>query len=262
MATISKPESGLFYTDSGQGAVCLLIAGFNADHSCWQPVLDALQLTRRVIAFDHRGIGKSAASAAFGWQTLVADVLALLDQLDIDRAQFVGHSMGAKIALEIAAHHPDRVDRLLLMNPQAQPIDFPLTDVLKIAGELAALGVPNDLILRNAGLWGYGSGFCRSGLPYKQELAHSARVGATLSAEGFEAQRQLLLTDQSDLLSRIQAPTLVVTGSDDRLLLPKQAEFIAQKIADARFQVIDHCAHIPQLDQPAELIRIMQAFLD
>lgn len=101
----------------------LLVHGVTASHQSWPLVVEHLDGVR-VVAPDLRGRGRSEVSGHAGMTAHAADLVAVLDHLGVDSTLVVGHSMGAFVGLVLAHQHPDRVDRLVLVDG-GLPLDVP-----------------------------------------------------------------------------------------------------------------------------------------
>ena len=119
---VAKGAGGvdIAFTVGGEGPAVLLIHGFPDDRTLWDVQADALVAAgRRVIAVDQRGFGESGKPAewkAYGLQHAAADMVAVLDHLDVLSADVVGHDWGAATASFLSMFHASRVDRLVLMS--------------------------------------------------------------------------------------------------------------------------------------------------
>jgi pimeloyl-ACP methyl ester carboxylesterase len=101
----------------GQGRAILCIHGITANCRCWDVVASALAPKHRVLAMDLRGRGRSGRPpSGYSIEHHCRDIAALLDDLNLDRPVIMGHSLGAFIALAFAAHYPDKVDRIILVD--------------------------------------------------------------------------------------------------------------------------------------------------
>lgn len=101
----------------GEGGPVVAIHGLTANHTCWYPLADTVAPARRLIAYDLRGRGDSdKPPRGYDLATHGADLLGLLDHLGAARATIMGHSLGASIAVRFAVHHPERVERLVLLD--------------------------------------------------------------------------------------------------------------------------------------------------
>src|SRR5262245_61199804 len=110
-----KTKTGLAYDIQGSGAAVVLITGSNLDRRMWARETEWLSATHKVIRYDLRAHGQSdTATAPF---SNLEDLQSLLDELKITKANFIGLSAGSTIALDLALHAPQRVERLVLVGP-------------------------------------------------------------------------------------------------------------------------------------------------
>jgi haloacetate dehalogenase len=106
----------------GDGPALVLLHGYPQTHYCWARVAPALARTHRVIAPDLRGYGATTAPAGgpsgqgFSKREMAADIVALVDALGFERFAIVGHDRGGRVAYRAALDHPDRVERLAVLN--------------------------------------------------------------------------------------------------------------------------------------------------
>ena len=115
----------LFVAQWGSGPPVLAVHGITGSHAAWSWVVDRLAGAVTLIAPDLRGRGASnGLPGPFGMAAHAADLVAVLDHLEVSRAVVVGHSMGAWVAATLAAHYPERVSSLILVDgglPQRLP---------------------------------------------------------------------------------------------------------------------------------------------
>jgi pimeloyl-ACP methyl ester carboxylesterase len=101
----------------GRGKTILCIHGITANCRCWDVMAEVLSPRHRILAMDLRGRGHSEAPASgYSIEHHCKDILAILDDLGVDNAVIMGHSLGAFIGLAFAAEYPDRVNRLILVD--------------------------------------------------------------------------------------------------------------------------------------------------
>ncbi|MGH7277148.1 MAG: alpha/beta fold hydrolase, partial [Candidatus Rokuibacteriota bacterium] len=101
----------------GRGPTVVAVHGLTANHTCWYPIAAGLAPAVRFVAYDLRGRGDSEKPATgYSLEHHTRDLLGLLDHFAVERGVIIGHSLGAHIALRVAAHHPDRVARLVLVD--------------------------------------------------------------------------------------------------------------------------------------------------
>ena len=96
----------------------LLSAGLGGAGRFWEPQLASLETTHRVVIYDHLGTGKSPAELPSGYaiDDMAQEVLALLDRVDIERVDFMGHALGGLVGLQMALLAPAQLDRLIVIN--------------------------------------------------------------------------------------------------------------------------------------------------
>lgn len=248
------------------GPPVVLVHGFASSLFTWKDVLPALSRSHDVIALDLPGFGLSDLPADLSFEDLPSAVLGLMERLGVERAALVGNSMGGAVAAMVAAEHPERVSALVLVDAAGfnlEPKDQPPM-VRLITSPVAPLlaGLPGKRLLVERSL---------------REVFHDdrriteERVGEYLAAArrpgSLRAMRSLLLSlgERSDLvkdqLPRLQAPTLVVWGREDRWIPLADADRFVEAIPGARKVVIDACGHMPQEEKPDELAPLLGGFL-
>ncbi|MEA2154664.1 MAG: hypothetical protein QOE11_804 [Solirubrobacteraceae bacterium] len=126
--TIAAQDVTLAVSDDGEGPAIVLLHGLSASRRYVVMGSQALQRAgHRVVAYDARGHGASSPAPAphlYGYEELAADLLAVLDELGIERAVLAGVSMGAHTILRLALHRPERVGALAVITPAYDPVDF------------------------------------------------------------------------------------------------------------------------------------------
>ena len=142
MATTQVNGVELAYDDEGSGAPLVLLHAGIADLRMWDDVTPSLAERFRVIRPDLRGFGETPLPD--GPFVYAADVVSLLDALDVGRAHMIGVSMGGHVALDVAIAHPERVERLVLVGSALMRDRDPAAAVAKLlgAGRASAEGGP------------------------------------------------------------------------------------------------------------------------
>jgi pimeloyl-ACP methyl ester carboxylesterase len=195
-----------------------------------------------VLAFDRWGYGRSERRDSFEPRFLhhdTAETLALLDQLDVSRASFIGHSDGGSICILLAGQEPDRVERMVLVAAHiyVEP---------KMAGGLEmirdAARVPP---LRNA---------------LEREHGERSQDLVRTWLECWSSHGTLTL-NLEDELKKVRCPTLVIQGVEDEHATPQHARDIASGIPDAHLWLIPKVRHMPIHEVPQAFNRIVLAFL-
>lgn len=234
----------------GNGDPVLLIAGQATGMHGWGPFADALARDKRVIVYDHRGIGASGEGdpAAYSTRGFASDAVAVLDAVGEADAHVVGHSMGGRVAQWLAADHPERVRRLVLIATTAGDATGSRRDKAALA-DLLSGDRRRMLPLFFADAWA-------AGHPSDVD-AFFTRVASRAALRGhFAASRD---HDATDALARITAPTLVVHGRRDALTPVDHARLLAERIPGAELLELD-ARHGLHLDTP-EVAAAVRRFL-
>ena len=244
--------------DRGAGDPVLFLHGIGGDATNWAPQLDALAATRRVLALDMRGFGRS--DRTLGTMTLrdyADDVDAVLDSLNLEQVDVVGLSMGGMVAQTLALNSPARVRSMVIADSSACADE-------QMAANLTASGTAAV----SFGMGAVAQGFMPvtfSASAVASDAPHVGRFAEGFSATdpiafqiGLNAIAQLDLVDD---LGEIKAPTLVVVGEEDALTPPEHSKVIADGIAGARLEVIGHAGHLANLDQPERFTELLTDFL-
>ena len=225
------------YQVAGTGPPVVLVHGLSGSSRWWRRNIGALVPHRRVYLIDLIGFGASRTRHPFALAEAASYLVQWLDQLGLARVSLVGHSMGGLIAAELAADAPEHVDRLVLVDPAALPLDGHLTThALGLLRELRTIS-PSFLPVLLAD-------FLRAG-PFTMWRAISA----------------LLLADLRPKLVHIRAPTLLIWGEHDALVPVALAQQLAQHLHYERLIVLKGAGHVSMWDRPEEFNRALMEFL-
>lgn len=241
----------LAYRVDGSGADVVLIHAGVADMRMWDAVVAELAGRVRTIRLDLRGFGETTAEPrAFSPS---ADVIALLDQLGVASATVVGASFGGRVALELAAERPERVRRLLLLDAPLPDHEWGERMQRFGADEEAALeeGRIDDAVEINVDMWAPGSP------PEVRELVRDMQARAFALQEDPALDTIALDPPLADRLSSIAAPAVVAYGEEDVPDFIAIAERLTAEMPGARLVSIPGAAHLPALDQPAAVARLI-----
>ena len=231
---VAPDGAELAWTEEGRGEPLLLVAGQATGMAGWDPVVPGLTRSFRVIRFDHRGIGASSEGGAENYSTraFAADTVAVLDAAGVGRAHVYGHSMGGRAAQWMAVDFPGRVASLILAATSAGDTRGPT----RSAAATAALTSGDPA--RMAPLF-FSPDFAEQN-PAVVAAFFRIQASAAVKSRHFRASR---LHDAWDVLSSIQAPTLVIHGSDDALAPVANAVEMAGRIPDAQLIRVDGGRH-------------------
>ena len=241
---------------SGEGPPLLLIGGVWSQVPMFDPVLPLLD-GFRVIAFDPPGIGETdMPGRPYSVQRLAGFAVGVLAAVGVGRAHVMGVSLGGAVAQELARHHPDRVDRLVLVSTGPGAMGVPgRPDVLLRFGRPTAYSDISTLEQNAGRIFG-------GRLRKEPELVRGWHLRPPRNAKAW-LYRLAGTTGWSSLpwLHRLTQPTLVVHGDDDPVVPLVNARLITCRMPDARLEVIEGGGHLLLLDSAAEVIPIITAFL-
>jgi 3-oxoadipate enol-lactonase/4-carboxymuconolactone decarboxylase len=225
--------------------VLLLSNSLGTDAGMWSGQLPAFTSLFQVLRYEQRGHGgSSAVPGPYTIDELGADAVALLDVLGIERASICGTSLGGMVGMWVAAHHPERVERLVLAC--TAPALPPAQAWHERAAAARAAGVaPLAGILFPR--W-FPPGFAEE---HPEVLASVVAMLERCDGEGYAGCCEAIASmDQRPSLARITAPTLVLAGADDPVTPPAGALELAGAITGASLVVLAGAAHLANLAQP------------
>jgi pimeloyl-ACP methyl ester carboxylesterase len=253
MPTAQANGIELHYRIHGKGEPLVLIAGWGTDLRAWIFQLPVYGKYFRVVAFDNRSVGKSdKPSGPYSMKVMAADVIGLMDYLHIEAAHILGLSMGGMIAQEVAINYPNRVLKLVLgctfacqgcgSGQTAEYLKQGRRDVKEIKLTLASLANNNPMLRTFVVAW----------------MALTSKSWAA----GFESQGAAIKDhDTSERLHLIRSPTLVIAGTEDRVIRPSSSEFLASRIPGARLVMIENGSHSMSAENRREFNSAVLAFL-
>jgi 3-oxoadipate enol-lactonase len=243
------PAGPLAYLRRGQGEPLLLIMGVAGHHRVWgSEFVDRLSERFDVVAYDHRGIGKSVrADEAFTIPDLAADAAAVLDHLGWDSAHVMGHSMGGTIAQELALAHPERVRTLTLASTWGGPGETWGPGVAALAA--AGGGGDPETIVRGTFAANVSAGFAAGPGAFEQfaETIAAYRIPGPVVLMQMQA---AAVHDALDRLDRLGTRTLVIHGTADEIVVRSAGERLAVHIPGAELELLDGVGHLPFWEQP------------
>jgi pimeloyl-ACP methyl ester carboxylesterase len=244
----------------------VLLHGTSASLHTWEGWAQALRGQRRVIRFDLPGFGLTGPHprGAYGIeQDYPGFVMAVLDQLKVQRFVLAGNSLGGQIAWHTALAAPQRVDRLILVDaggfpPESTsvPLAFQIARIPALAPLMRNV-LPRSLVqssLRNV----YGQP--EKVTPELVDLFYDmARREGNRAALNARVQRGY----QSDVarLAQINTPTLILWGAQDRLIPPSHGERFERAIAGSKRVVFAQLGHVPHEEDAVQTVAVVQQFL-
>lgn len=254
----------IHYVEAGQGEPVVLIHGLNASTYSFRYIIPELAQRFRVVALDLKGFGHSERPTKSDYSlSAQADVVAgAMEQLSIERAMVIGHSMGGAVSMRLALRHPERVKRLVLVDSASDREFGRGLGVAPLLRPLLYLAMPFTV---------------QSGRYRRMALRAQVHDTALLTPEFVEAHFRpsrmkghrralgaLMVDRRRDEPLRpeeIGAPTLILWGEHDRFLPPEAGGELALRIPNARLDLVPSAGHLPLEEQPDYCNRALLAFL-
>jgi pimeloyl-ACP methyl ester carboxylesterase len=254
--------------EEGQGEPLVVVHGAGTSSAIWHRVTPRLAGGgRRVVAPDVPGYGGSpAAGPGFALEEVTDDLAAGLQEAGVEAPyDLVGHSMGGAIAILLAARHPERVQRLVLVAP-AGLAALPRV----VAGVLGAVAAPfaharravatplaGNALVRRLALAGVARDGARVPAVHARAVLASS-AGATRIGPGLAS---AATADLRDALTRVGAPLGLVWGQHDPVIPPRRIEVIRRVRPDVELRVVPDTAHAPMLERPDDFCAALEDVL-
>lgn len=247
--------------EAGQGTPVLLVHGFPLDHTMWQPQLDALSATSRLIAPDLPGFGGTAPAGEVMTMPQFADGLAaLLDQLGVQEpVVFCGLSMGGYIAWEFWRRYRQRVAKLVLCDTRAAADTPEAARARRVAARrIDSEGKQPFLSAMVPKLMCDATRNERAAV-----VAHVDRMTAAAHPQGVAAALRGMAqrTDSIGLLGDIDVPALLLVGDQDEISPVAEMQAMAAAMPHARLRVISDAGHLAPLENPPAVNKALADFI-
>ena len=254
MATVQTTTGPIGYSEAGQGGTPLvLLHGVGSDKSVWQPQLERFGQDRRTTALEYPGYGESALVPGATRDDFAQAMLEAMTGLGVECAHICGLSLGGVIAIAMHSIAPKRCASLILADsfsrhPEGQAI---YDRSISAARELGMHGLAEarvDALLAPG----------RSDALRTEVVQTMARIDPAAYEIGAAA---VWLADQRDRARKIDCPTLVLCGSEDRITPPRLSEELKDNIEGASLVEIAGAGHLSNAEQPHIFNRVVEAFL-
>ncbi len=238
---IQVGQQTVYYQVAGEskGEAVILVHGLSASSRWWVRNIPALAQRYQVYLLDLPGFGiMRRFRRRFVLDELASRIVALMDALGIQQAHLFGHSMGGYICLRIAARHPERIQRLVLVAPAGIP------HVRSVYGYT----IPLLVAFRY-----FKPGF------FSILISDALRAGPLTI---LRATQDLLTRDIRDSLKDVTVPTLLVWGEHDTLVPPVFGTILQQEIKGAQLLVLKKAGHVAMFDQAEQFNAAALGFLE
>ncbi len=257
----------IHYREVGKGPTIVLCHGIFSSLQTWDGWIADLKSNYRVIALDMPGYGLTGGPKDidnFSEQNMVNTFARFVDQLGLKHFDLVGNSMGGYVAATYAANYPDRVDRLILLDPFGYPQSTPWLLSLATFPPVEFMGryiLPPVIITMNL-RWTYGDPRRITDQNAYRYVRMSQREGAkAIYVKTLEIVKKQAHTEKPLPFYRIKAPTLLMWGAKDPWVPRKIAQKWLNDVPESKLIVYPGVGHIPMEEIPQTTVTDAEAFL-
>jgi pimeloyl-ACP methyl ester carboxylesterase len=239
----------------GRGPALVCIHGLTANHTCWASIADILSPQYRLIAYDLRGRGESdKPEKGYSLEIHTRDLLGLLDHYGLRKPVLMGHSLGAHIALRFAAHHPQRVSKLVLfdggLDVRAEILDSLAPAINRLGIEFPSLEAYLDMLRGLPMFQGRWNDYLERYFRYDAETLPSGAVRSKVAKHAIEEELANLGRERLWVWHhQVKCPTLIFRAPDglltatDCLMTQEEARAMAHAIPRSRLVVVPETNH-------------------
>jgi pimeloyl-ACP methyl ester carboxylesterase len=228
----------------------ILIHGAGGNHLSWPPQIRRMT-EERIYALDLPGHGKSEGIGRQSIDEYTDDVIAFMKELKLRAAVLVGISMGSSIALTLALKFPKKVLGLGLLGSGSKL--RVASSILETAGNPNTFESAVELINRSCFSANTPDSLIQLSKQRMMELRPPVLLGDFLACNEFDVTSQL---------EKIEVPTLIICGAEDRLTPLKYSELLQDRIINSQLHVVDHAGHMVMAEQPDAVADLLKKFID
>ena len=263
MPTVKVNGVNLFYKESGSGPETIVFShGLLMDHTMFEPQRAFFEKQYRVIAYDHRAQGQSEdIGRGYDMSTIADDAALLIRALKAAPCHFAGLSMGGFAGMRVAAHHPELIRTLTLMNTTATREKLPNRLRYNLLAQMVKIFSPAPFTpIAVKELFGRTTRMSAERRPMLEQWTGKLRARPRNIARSLSAvmnRREF----RADELAAIRCPTLVITGEDDTAQPPRNSASLIAGIRGARLVKIPGAGHSSSLETPEAVTAAMQELL-
>lgn len=250
------------FIEAGSGTPIVMVPGMEGSKEFWEPQIERMSDSYRVVAC---GLVKRKPSLSSSVADYAAEVLATMDSLGIDKAVMLGESMGGMVVQEIVTAHPERVLGLVLVNTMDNArnrmgFGFNMFTLATIVHNLAFLPFFTDEMRFRMLMWvGRHRGFVMDPSPGNRDLVRYLFDHGTECGAGGYLDRILACGNKryTERLKDISVPTLVIRGTEDRLVSPEAVVQFVGRIPGARLALVEGGGHCCSYTMPDETTKAL-----
>ncbi|OGT63565.1 MAG: hypothetical protein A3E85_04620 [Gammaproteobacteria bacterium RIFCSPHIGHO2_12_FULL_45_12] len=252
----------LYYEQHGSGKDLVLIGGFTSDHTVWTEMIESLSKFYRVLIFDNPCAGRSyIPNGNYSLASMSSDIVTLLDYLNIEHANFIGHSMGAALLMQLCIEYSQKVNKAILCGG---PASAPITAKLQVQGLRYAIDhqFSDEYIALSVMPWIHGRRFLNDKKRVDKLNARYINNQYPQTVEGFRTQANVVLEfDISSRLKEIETECLIVASDEDLLIPLHCTQYLKNHIRNSELKIIgEGVGHMVHIEEPEQLIKLSLNF--
>jgi pimeloyl-ACP methyl ester carboxylesterase len=265
---VTVDNKKIHYLEQGEGKPLILIHGFLYHSVMWKKNIDDLSKKFKVYALDLWGWGYSERlkDRKYSFEGYAKQIIGFMDALNIPRASLIGQSMGGGISVYGAAHFPERVDKLILIDPAVIP--YPVTTVGRIyqvpyVGEFLNALPGNALLKKNIqDIWFHDPQKVTDG--YVEEVARPLTIKGSLDGMMVVLRNVLkepYVEKEAQDLARLSKPILIIHGREDKAVPVDRSEKLKELWKGSQLVIFEKAGHSPQEEYPEKFNTLAVEFL-
>ena len=259
MSSFTTDQGIVHYEVYGRGRPVILLHGWLGSWGLWQETMTCLGQHYRTYALDFWGFGESGKKRdSYNVQDFVSLVDQFMEQLGIECAPLVGHSMGGTVSLSVAIQYPERVRKVVVIGSPI--VGSSLSLLLKLFGQRPVA----HLVYRN--LWALKLGFRILAPFYTRDPRWPEMMNRDISSTTLESFllsiASLRKTDLRPELNKLQSPVMGMYGDNDIVVHPMQWVPLQEYVPQARIERFPKAGHFIMLDDPERFTAVLENFLN
>ena len=238
----------------GEGDAVIMVHGLGGTSNTFAPQMRALN-GHRIVRPDLPGSGRSPGNGSLTIEGFADAVVRLAEALDVDRAHFIGHSMGTIVCQHVAVREPGLVRSLALLGPLTAPPDQAREGLKARAAQAREDGMTGiaDAVVQASTSTDTKTNQPAAAAFVRESLMRQCPNGY---ADNCEALAGAVAADAK----RISCPALLVTGNEDPVAPASVARALGEQIDGAQVVILDRCGHWPTMERAREVNEQLRAF--
>lgn len=253
----------LYYQVKGEGNPIVLVHGWSADHTSFEPTFESLSEKYKVVSYDLRGHG-SSDKPQYGYtlNRFAKDLEELMESLDLKDITLVGHSMGTSITFEhIKTFGVSRLKSITLLDMTPKLVNDETWNFGLFHGKYSLEDSQRDLTTIFSDLKAFATTFTKIAIPYLTDEMFNETLELFMNNNSpyvlAAMWHAMAVNDYRDVLEHITIPTQIVYGEQSTLYSKETAEYLHSKISNSKVISFENCTHLLVLENPTKLTEII-----